>query len=189
MSADFSTDLTATGTKEEYIRILEFFHHYADERQARYRSKRDCWYLDLWGNKIGEVTEDTLMKFVKNGVFSIGFSGPYGIIRGPIGEAIDLFERLADRVPTCWFKGEISGFDSYGDQELKAKLENGLLYLSSSLEDFEGDDDCDEDAEDEWDEDAEDEWDEDDEADEEDEEDVEWDTIYDPIKRIYLKRC
>ena len=178
MSADFSTELTAKGTKEEYLKILEFFHHYADERQTQYRAKRDCWYLDMWGEKIGEVSEAKLERYVKDGVFNIGFNGPYGIIGGPITEAIDLFERLADAVPTCWFHGSISGFDNYGDQEIEAKLENGLLFMSS----FEDNDDYDEDCEDEWDEDSEEEdWDEDGDSNE----DSKWDTIYDPIKHVY----
>ena len=175
MSADFSTELTAWGSKEEYLKILEFFHHYADERQAQYRTNRNCWYLDLWGDKIGEVSEDRLTRFVKDGVFSIGFSGPYGIINGPIVEVMDLFERLADVVPTCCFEGEISGFDNFGDQEIKVKLENGLLFKKTSWEDSES----------EWDEDGDEEdWD-DGDADEESNTDSEWDTIYDPIKHQY----
>ena len=195
-AADFSTELTAYGTKKEYLKILEFFRRYSDERQARYRANHDCWYLDKWGDEIGEVTEDKLENYVKDGVFSIGFAGPYGIIPGPITEVIDLFERLADAVPTCsCFKGEISGFDSWGDQKLRAKFENGLLYLRSFLKaEDEGyeDEDYDEDDEDEWDEYDEEDDDEDgedglDEYDEEDDDSDtgEWDTIYDPIKHEY----
>ncbi len=178
MSADFSTELTAKGTKEEYLKILEFFHHYADERQEQYRAKQDCWYLDLWGDTIGEISEDNLTRFVEDGVFSIGFDGPYGIICGPITEEIDLFERLADAVPTCSFEGEISGFDNFGDQEIKAKLENGLLYMYSSRVDFEDDEEYEEESDEEWDEDGEGES-------NGDTENIEWDTIYDPCTHEY----
>lgn len=168
MYAEFSTELTAKGTKEEYLKILETLHYYVDERGEQYRTSKNCWFLEMGSEKIGEVSESKLDQFVKNGVFSISLEGPYGVWEGTVIEGTDLFERLADAVPSCEFEGVITGGDSYSDQEIKAKLKNGLLYITSFYGDF-GDPD------------------EDDDEDEESSEDenITKSTIYDPIKHEY----
>lgn len=135
MSADFNTELTVRGTKEEYLAILKVLHTYADERYQQYREQRNCWYLD---KKIGEVTEKTLESFLKNGVFSILLSGPYGVMNGPVTDEVDLFERLADAAPGCSFEGSISGWDPGANQRINAKLANGLLYLRYMYREFGG---------------------------------------------------
>lgn len=169
MSADFNTELTVRGTKEEYLAILKVLHTYADERYQQYREQRNCWYLD---KKIGEVTEKTLESFLKNGVFSILLSGPYGVMNGPVTDEVDLFERLADAAPGCCFEGSISGWDPGAEQGIDAKLENGQLYLRYTYKEFGG----------EWDDEEEDDGDEDEEAG-----DADWDTVYDPVTHAYHK--
>ena len=133
MSSDFNTGLTVRGTKEEYLAILKVLHTYADERYQQYREHRNCWYLD---EKIGEVTEKTLENYLKNGVFSILLSGPYGVMNGPVPDEVDLFERLADAAPSCSFEGSISGWDPGANQGIDAKLNNGLLYLRYMYKEF-----------------------------------------------------
>lgn len=134
-AASSDTSITARGTKEDYLAILQCLRTFTDDRVKRYREQKDCWYLgNLWEDGIGEITEEKLAKYIENGVLRIGFEGPYGIINGLIFNEIDLFERLADAAPTCSFEGSISAWDSYGDQEVEAKLENGLLYIKATLE-------------------------------------------------------
>ena len=95
-TASYETFVTARGTKEEYLSLLRCLRTYADDRARQYRKKKDCWYLgDMWNDSIGEVTEEKLAEYTKDGVFRIGLEGPYGIINGPIMDVIDLFERLA----------------------------------------------------------------------------------------------
>ena len=211
MSSDFSTELTVRGTKEAYLAILKVLHTYADERYQQYREHRNCWYLD---KKIGEVTEKTLENYLKNGVFSILLGGPYGVMNGPMMDEVDLFERLADAAPGCSFEGSISGWDPGANQRIDAKLADGLLYLRVTYKEF-GDEREDEDLitcdfcderfeEDEiirvltpegeacnvcydcYEEHGLSDWEKvvDDEYDEE-EEDIDWDTVYDPVKHEY----
>ena len=169
-AADFNTEISVKGTKEDYLSILKVLHLYADEREEQYRSKHDCWYLD---GKLGEINETALTSFVENGVLSVGFGGPYGVMNGTMEDEVDLFERLADAAPNCSFEGSVSGWDVGAEQGIDAKLENGLLYLRYSYKPF---------GEDDWDE-EEDDW--DDEEDEGPEED--WSTIYDPISHKYQR--
>ena len=173
MSADFNTELTVKGTKEEYLAILKVLHTYADERRQQYREQRNCWYLD---GMIGEDTEKAVEEYLEKGVFSIGFSGPYGVMNGPVTDEVDLFERLADAAPGCSFEGSISGWNPGAERGIDAKLENGLLYLRYTYKEFGG----------KWDEndDDEDDLDEDDEECE-GEESLGWDRVYDPISHQY----
>ena len=170
-TASYETFVTARGTKEEYLSLLRCLRTYADDRARQYREKKDCWYLgDMWNDSIGEVTEEKLAEYTKDGVFRIGLEGPYGIINGPIMDVIDLFERLADAAPTCKFEGEISGFDVGAEQGITARLTDGLLYLRYTYNDYEYRDD----------------WEDDEDEDcENDDTDGEWDTIYDPINHAY----
>lgn len=151
---------------------MKVLYFYANDRQEQYRKNRDCWYLDeTFGSPEEEVEECW-----KSGEMSLMLSGPYGIMNGPVGDVIDLFERIADAAPSCHFYGSISGWDAGGDQSLDAELKNGLLYLRSSFSEFCEDDFEDEDFEDE-------------EFEEETDEDVNdvdaWDTVYDPKTKSY----
>ena len=172
MSADFTTSLRVEGTKEECLEIMKVLYFYANDRQEQYRKKRDCWYLD----ETFDSPEEEVEECWKSGEMSLMLSGPYGIMNGPVGDVIDLFERIADVAPSCHFYGSISGWDAGGDQSLDAELKNGLLYLRSSFSEFGEDEFEDEDFEDE-------------EFEEETDEDVNdgdaWDTVYDPKTKSY----
>lgn len=164
MSADFTTELTAKGTEEELLLLLNTLHFYADERMAQYRERQDCWYLN---EKLGDITEETLSSYVEDGILSIGFDGPYGVMNGPVTDTVDLFERLADAAPGCSFEGSITGWDAGAEQGIDAKLENGLLYLRYSYIEFGGEDEEDES--------------------ENDSSEADWDAIYDPSTKEYRK--
>ena len=159
--AEFHTELTVNGTKEEYISILNAMHYFADERHAQYRKEKNCWFLGSmqWSEDFGEITEQTIKKYMKKGRLTIALEGPYGVFSSISGD-IDLFERLTDAAPACAFKGVIWGWNAGGDQGIKAKLEGGKLYILEVYEEGW----CGEDL---------------------DEEEFGWDTVYDPKTHSY----
>ena len=187
MSADFTTTLEIKGTKEECLEIMKVLCYYANDRQKQYREQRDCWYLYT----TLDTPENEVEKCWKSGEMHLTLSGPYGIMNGPGVDDIDLFERIADVAPTCYFRGSISGWDTGGDASKEAELKAGKLFLKSSYSAFgegEYDDEFDEDEE------ADDEFEDEEEIDEDDgigeagESDNEkWDIIYDPRAKEYQR--
>nr|WP_316618334.1 hypothetical protein [uncultured Ruminococcus sp.] len=155
MSADFTTTITVKGTNDDYLRVLEVLRLFTNERYKQYQEKKDCWYLS--GNEIQNVDLD---KYVKGSIMTVILDGPYGVINGPIGDCVDFFERIADVIPGCWFRGSISGWDAGGNQSIDAELRDGLLFLKSEYGEF---------------------------REEESEENVGdvWDTVYDPKTKRY----
>ncbi len=190
MSADFTTTLEVRGTREDCKKILEILCYYANDRKKQYREQRDCWYLDT----TLDMPENELEKCWKSGEMHLTLSGPYGIMNGPGVDDIDLFERIADVAPTCYYRGSISGWDTGGDASKEAELKDGKLYLKSSYSAFGEDDEEFEDDEYEDDEEMDDEFEDEEDIDEDDgigeagEFDKEkWDIIYDPIAKEYQR--
>ncbi|MBR2743359.1 MAG: hypothetical protein IKD89_07195 [Clostridia bacterium] len=131
-AADFTTVITVKGTKEECLEVMKVLRHYANDRKKQYREKHDCWYLDVTiGDPEKEV--DTCWK---SGEMSLGLSGPYGVWYGLLEDDCDLFQRIADTAPTCYFRGSISGFDPGSKQSLDAELKDGRLFLSFDYKPF-----------------------------------------------------
>ena len=159
--AEFHTEITVKGSKDEYLSILKTMHFFTDERHAQYRKSKDCWFLGSmqWSEDFGAITDQTLAKYVKNGNLEIAIEGPYEAFSS-LSNDIDLFERLADAAPQCQFEGVIWGWNAGGDQGIKAKLKNGKLFLLDVYE--EG-----------W------------YGQELDEEEYGWDSIYDPVTKEY----
>ena len=180
MSADFTTTISVKGTKGECLEIMKVLCYYANDRKKQYRENHDCWYLD---ESLGTPEEEVEQRW-ENGEMKLVISGPYGVWN-PIDEDCDLFERIADAVPTCYFFGSISGWDSGGDLSLEAELKDELLYLRSSYRAFGYDDEefDDEFDDDEFDDEFDDEY--DDEMDEDESGESTWDTVYDPKTKSY----
>ena len=169
MSADFTTILDVKGTQKECLEIMKVLCYYANDREKQYREKRDCWYLvGFFG-----TPEKKLKESWKSGKMSMTLGGPYGIMNGPLGDVVDLFERIADAAPACRFSGSISGWDAGGYDSMEAELKDGLLYLRSSYSEF--GDDSEEYDEDEY----------DNETDEDESGEKAWDTVYDPKTKSY----
>ena len=178
MSADFWTSLDVKGTKEECLKIMKVLCYYANDRQKQYREQHDCWYLDT----SFETPEEELEQLWAAGEMKLDISGPYGIWNPtPDGSDCDLFERIADASPDCWFHGTIKGWDTGGDVSIAAELIDGLLYYRSGYSTF---DDYDEEFDDEFEEEADEEEEEKGGDEESDREEV-WDGFYDPKTQEY----
>lgn len=145
-AADFNTSIIVKGTQEECLKVLKVLRYYTNERQKQYDESSDCWYL------LGdfELPEEVLKSFWKSGTMKLDLGGPYGVWNGPLFDEVDLFEKIADAVPTCYFCGRISGWDAGGDQSIGAEFKDGKLHQEFKREDLE------------------------------DEGDGSWDSIYDP---------
>ena len=163
MSAEFNTQIRVKGTRENCEKILVCLRTYTEDRYVQYQIDKNCWYLE---GDLSEDDDEYIVSKKNKCEMELEFGGPYGVWNGPIGDEIDLFERIADVAPNCWLFGSISGWDSGADQSLEAELKDGLLYLRDSYEEFGCDD-------------------EDDEHDEDDETSDDWNKIYDPKSREY----
>ena len=168
MSADFDGTITFKGTSDEYQSVLQTLQMF-ENKYTQYRKQRDCWYLS--GIK---VVENNSPDQDHERIATFSFSGPYGVWNGPIDEEIDLFERIADATPYCWFKGNISGWDPGADQSIDAELKDGKLYLKSSYCPF--DEACYDDEDDDYNEDSID-----------IDEDDDWERVYNPATKTYAR--
>lgn len=165
MSSEFYTSLNVIGTREECENVLELLKYYTEDCYKQYKKEHDCWYLR------GKISEDFSEHIVISGEkcrINLGLGGPYGIMNGPIGDEIDLFERIADKAPGCIISGYISGDDPGARMTMTAQTKDGLLYLKSTYKPF-----------DDW-------YDDDEDEIEDNDEDTEsWDTAYDPVAHEY----
>lgn len=122
--AEFNTEITVKGSREEYLNVLKVLRYYSEDRYEQYSSHKDCWYLSGVS-----LQDEDIDNYIKDGSMIVAVSGPYGVWTDPFDNCIDLFEKIADAVPDCWFCGSVSGWDAGGEFELSAELKDSILYL------------------------------------------------------------
>lgn len=151
MSADFHTFITVSGTQDELLAVLKVLRFYERDLAERYRSSRDCAYIELVnvkegidtsyfsGKELDSLTEEDIVALAAemDGAMSVRASGPYGIFS--LVEEVPLFQDIAEAAPGAVFTGEISGFSDEVNQEAKGELKEGLLNLYYSYHSNEGD--------------------------------------------------
>ena len=134
MTADFQLEMTLMGEQADIKNMLEVFAHYSNrgDREAYFNFvKLNGKSLDFGDDKIDleNITDELVADLSSSGEVKVGASGPYG--RYSELNDVGLFREMSEAAPNGKFVAEISGFQQYSEQNLKCRLEEGKLYITT----------------------------------------------------------
>ena len=134
MTADFELILVLRGNKSDIKNMLEVFAHYCHygDREVcfnfvKVNGKYTCWGDDAidWEN----ITDELVAELSSSGEILIDANGPYGSYIEL--NDVDLFREMAEVAPDANFEAEISGYQQYSVQNLKCRLEDKKMYITT----------------------------------------------------------
>ena len=134
MTADFQLEMTLMGEQADIKNMLEVFAHYSNrgDREAYFNFiKLNGKSIDFGDDKIDleNITDEHVVDLSSSGEVKVGASGPYG--RYSELNDVGLFREMSEAAPNGRFVAEISGFQQYSEQNLKCRLEEGKLYITT----------------------------------------------------------
>ena len=129
-------NITAKGSQEELLAILDVLRIYETRNHERYESKKDCAYIcsvRVNGQEFKDLADEEWARLLEeaDGVLEIQAEGPYGELESrPRIYGFGLFEAMADAVPGAWFEGVNDSVGGHMEGCYHAELKEGKLYLS-----------------------------------------------------------